>query len=557
VLVVDIDQADEASRLIADDERHVHRRLVVLRSREREAAVVRRHLVHVLVDDERLARAHHVRGEALIAERRAVDSNALSALVDVRIMHQVRLGIVDPDAHVAVPEDFPDLVADRVVDPLDVELGRERRLHAVDDRELGVPLLGFLEQALRLVEQASVLERDAHGVGERLQQAHVRIAERVLALHVHQLDESARLVRGNQRHIDRRFFALGAGEDETTVRLDLLRHVFIDHQHLARAQHVRAKALVGKRCRGDGNALPAFVNEREMHQAGLRVVDTDFHVRLVKDLADLVADRVVDALHVQLGGERRLHAVDDRQLRRALLAFLEEALRLVEEAGALQRHAHTRSDRAQQPHLGFAESVLALVVLQHDQTEDAITSEDRHEDSGLAVIGARQCACPEGGRVGAISENDRLPRAQDLRPGSAYEGLPGLHTLPVSMFVLVQVVHETGLSLVPADADVAGVEDFAQLAADQIDDGLEVELLGHPLLDAVDDRELRCALLLGFEQTLRLVEEPCILERHTHACRHGREQPHFGLAEGVFPFVILQRDRAQNPVAPNDRNPDR
>ena len=51
-------------------------------------------------------------------------------------------------------------------------------------------------------------------------------------------------------------------------------------------------------------------------QVRLRVVDADADVRLVEDLADLVADRVVDALDVELGGERLLHAVDDRELRR-------------------------------------------------------------------------------------------------------------------------------------------------------------------------------------------------------------------------------------------------
>ena len=53
-----------------------------------------------------------------------------------------------------------------VVDALHVELGRERRLHAVDDRELGGALLGLLEQALRLVEEARVLQRDAHARGD-------------------------------------------------------------------------------------------------------------------------------------------------------------------------------------------------------------------------------------------------------------------------------------------------------------------------------------------------------------------------------------------------------
>ena len=53
---------------------------------------------------------------------------------------------------------------------------------------------------------------------------------------------------------------------------------------------------------------------------------------------------IVDALDVELGGERLLHAVDDRELGGALLALLEQALRLVEEARVLQRHAHAGGD---------------------------------------------------------------------------------------------------------------------------------------------------------------------------------------------------------------------
>ena len=105
-----------------------------------------------------------------------------------------------------------------------------------------------------------------------------------------------------------------------------------------------------------------------MKQIRLRVIDADADVRLIEDLADLVAHRVVDALHVELGGERLLHAVDDGQLRRALLALLEQALRLVEQPRVLERHAHGVGERLQQAHVGFAEGVLAVQVDQADQS---------------------------------------------------------------------------------------------------------------------------------------------------------------------------------------------
>ena len=83
-------------------------------------------------------------------------------------------------------------------------------------------------------------------------------------------------------------------------------------------------------------------------------------------------------LHVELGGERLLHAVDDGKLGGALLALLEEALRLVEQTRVLQRHAHARGDGAQQTHLGFSEGILALVILQCDGPQHAIAAEDRN-----------------------------------------------------------------------------------------------------------------------------------------------------------------------------------
>ena len=80
--------------------------------------------------------------------------------------------VEDRDAHDLRVEDLLELVADEVVDRLRVELARDRLLHAVDQRELRVPLP-------RLVDEPRVLERDAQAAGQRRQQLLVGLVERV------------------------------------------------------------------------------------------------------------------------------------------------------------------------------------------------------------------------------------------------------------------------------------------------------------------------------------------------------------------------------------------
>ena len=264
------------------------------------------------------------------------------------------------------------------------------------------------------------------------------------------------------------------------------------------------------------------------------VVDADAHVRLVEDLADLVADGVVDPLHVELGGERRLHAVDDRELGGTLLALLEQALRLVEEARVLQRDAHARGHGIQQPDFGFAERVLALVVLEDDRAEHPVAAQNRDEHRRLTVVGAWNDTDAQRGRLGLVVHHERLARCGQPLPCAARCRRGGGHDLPDAVLVLIQVVKQVCRRIVPADADVAGAEHFAQLVADEVDDRLEVELGGDALLDAVDDGELGGALLALLEQPLRLVEEPRVLERDAHAVGERLQQPDVGLAEGVL-----------------------
>ena len=79
---------------------------------------------------------------------------------------------------------------------------------------------------------------------------------------------------------------------------------------------------------------------------------------------------------------------------------------------------------------------------------------------------------------------------------------------------------------------------------------------GHALLDAVDDRELGGALLLGLEQALRLVEQARVLERGPQRGGDGAEQAHVGLAVRVLALVVLDADHPEHAVAADDRHRD-
>ena len=143
--------------------------------------------------------------------------------------------------------------------------------------------------------------------------------------------------------------------------LHLARHMLVDDQRLARAHNVDGKSSVAERFRFDAEPLPVFVQIGEVQQPGLWVIDADADVGLMENLADLVANGVVDALHVELGRKRLLHAVDDGQFRRALLALLEQALCFVEKSGVLECYAHGVGKGLQQAHVGRAEGVLAIL----------------------------------------------------------------------------------------------------------------------------------------------------------------------------------------------------
>ena len=105
--------------------------------------------------------------------------------------------VVDADVDDLRVEDLLEPVANEVVDRLLVELAGDRRLHAVDQRELRVALPG-------LVDEPRVLERDTEAGGERLQELLVGLAERVFAVDVLERDHACRASADDERGVEHR-----------------------------------------------------------------------------------------------------------------------------------------------------------------------------------------------------------------------------------------------------------------------------------------------------------------------------------------------------------------
>jgi hypothetical protein len=124
------------------------------------------------------------------------------------------------------------------------------------------------------------------------------------------------------------------------------------------------------------------------------------------------------------------------------------------------------------------------------------------------------------------------------------------------MLVDVEPVSQVLLLVPPADGHVAGVEHLSQLVAHEIDHRLEVELRRHPLLDAVDDRKLGGALLLGPEETLRFVEEACVFQRDAHGVGERLQQAHIRIREGAL-ALLADTDHATRSVAAQDGDIDK
>ena len=109
----------------------------------------------------------------------------------------------------------------------------------------------------------------------------------------------------------------------------------------------------------------------------------------------LSPDEVVHRLHVELGGEALLDAVDDRQLGRALVGLGQQPLRLVEQPRVLEGDAQARGEGRQQPHVGSLKASVGRGSAARCGRTTVSPDDQRREEHGLrrlALNGRRSIA---------------------------------------------------------------------------------------------------------------------------------------------------------------------
>ena len=98
--------------------------------------------------------------------------------------------------------------------------------------------------------------------------------------------------------------------------------------------------------------------------------------------------------------------------------------------------------------------------------------------------------------------------------------------------------------VIDPDVHDLGIEDLLDLVADQVVHRLDVEVLGQPALDVVDEGQLGGALVGLRQELLRLVEQPGILQRDAEAAGERGQQANVRLAERVLSLEVLDQEDA-------------
>ncbi len=303
--------------------------------------------------------------------------------------------------------------------------------------------------------------------GQRGEQALVVLAERVRPVDVLERQDAGGAFAEQQRDEERRLGGVAAQHDWIAVPFGHLRCALLEKQGLARFHDVLAEA--DQRYRLLVEALTAFDHVRETQQPARLIVDRDAHDLGVEDRLELVSDEVVDRLRIELAGDRRLDAVDQRKLGITLT-------RLVNELRVVERDPQAAGDRRQQSLIGLVERVLPIEVLGRDHAGRPPTHQQRLEDRGtvrgLTSDRLRVVVLDER-RVHVRQDGERLACLHHVFPESD-DWQRHVREMDAA-FDLIDVAEDPRVFVMHCDVDDLRVEDVPQLRADHVVDRLLVE----------------------------------------------------------------------------------
>ena len=107
------------------------------------------------------------------------------------------------------------------------------------------------------------------------------------------------------------------------------------------------------------------------------VKQTNIHHLRVEDVADLVANQVINCLHLQLGSQPLLNAVDDRQFSGTLFRHFQQALGLVEETRVLNGRGSLRGEGLR--HMSVCGSIEILFqFIEREHADHAFAKQERY-----------------------------------------------------------------------------------------------------------------------------------------------------------------------------------
>ena len=185
--------------------------------------------------------------------------------------------------------------------------------------------------------------------------------------------------------------------------------------------------------------------------------------------------------------------------------------RLLEQARVLEGDAQAPGERGQQTHVGVAERVLAVEVLERDDAGRPVADDERHEDARLRRLrptSTNGCPCSRRDPLDVLVDDDRLARLEDVLAGSPMTSIGSSGKRTPRSIVYGKWIRPDDASTIPMSTTWASKISWIRSPTRSYIACMS-SVLGEASLDVVDRaRARRCAVASPRSRRARLSAEP-------------------------------------------------